>query len=91
MVFRATLFPVTGGIAPELNQPGLLRVEFQAELRQPLLEVLKEPHGIGSLLEAHHKIVGITNDDDIALCRFPAPDNRPQVEHIVEIHVGDQR
>jgi hypothetical protein len=30
-------------------------VQFQAELRQPFLELFKEPHGIGPLLEAHHK------------------------------------
>jgi hypothetical protein len=59
-----------GCIAPELDQPGLFRVKFQAELRQPFLELFKEPHGFGSMLEAHHKIVGITNDDDIAVATF---------------------
>jgi hypothetical protein len=47
-------------------------VKFQTELPQPFLELLKEPHGIGSMLEAHHKIISIGNDDDIARCRFPA-------------------
>src|SRR5580658_1071220 len=87
----AALLPVTGRIAPELDQPGLIRVEFQAELRQPYLELSKEPHGISPLLKAHHKIVGVTDDDDIALCHFPAPAISPQIEHVVEIHVGDQR
>src|SRR5215472_11082152 len=44
---RATLLPVFGSIAPELDQPGLVRMEFQAELRQPLLELIKEMHGVG--------------------------------------------
>jgi len=73
----APLFPFVGCKTPELDQPGLFRVEFQAELRQPFLELFKEPHCLGSMLEAHHKIVSITNDDDIARCRFPAPGIRP--------------
>ena len=38
---------ISGRIAPELDQPGLLRMEFQSKLRQPLLELIKETHGIG--------------------------------------------
>jgi len=87
----APLFPFVGCKTPELDQPGLFRVEFQAELRQPILELFKEAHCFGSMLEAHHKIVGIANDDDIARCHFPAPGIRPKVEHVVEIHVGEQR
>jgi hypothetical protein len=52
-------------------------VKFQAELRQPFLKLFKEPHCFGSMLEAHHKIVGVANDDDIAPCHFPAPGIRP--------------
>jgi hypothetical protein len=52
----ASLFPFVGGEPPELDQPSLIRVEFQAELRQSFLELLKEPHGIGPMLEAHHKV-----------------------------------
>jgi len=88
---RATLLPVSGSIAPELDQPGLFLMEFQAELREPFLKILKEPHGVGSVLEAQREIVGITNDDDIALGHLSAPDIRPQVEAVVKVHVGDQR
>jgi hypothetical protein len=45
---RTTPLPVSGSIAPELDQPGLLRMESQAELRQPLLELFKEANRIGS-------------------------------------------
>src|SRR5664279_5549592 len=44
----ASLLPVASGEPPELDQPGLLRMEFQAELCQPFLKLLKKPHGIGS-------------------------------------------
>jgi hypothetical protein len=73
----APLFPFVGCKTPELDQPCLFRVKFQAELRQPFLELFKEPHCFGSVLETHDKIVGITNDDDIARCHFPAPGIRP--------------
>ena len=43
------LFPLVGCIAPELDQPGLVRVEVQAELPQPFLKLFKEPHCFGSL------------------------------------------
>ena len=33
-------------IAAELDQPGLLRMKFQTELRQPLLKLLKEPRSV---------------------------------------------
>ena len=41
-----TLLPISDSIAPELDQPGLLRMEFQSELRQPLLELLKEARSV---------------------------------------------
>ena len=71
------LFPFVGRIAAELDQPSLFRVKFQTELCQPLPELIQEPDGLGSMLEAHRKIVGVANDDDIARCHFPAPGIRP--------------
>jgi len=88
---RATLLPISDSIAPELDQPGLLRMEFQSEPRQPPLELFKEPHSVSFQLEAKHKIVGIANDDDLALSHSPAPDIYPQIEDVVQLHVGEQR
>src|SRR6516162_11151531 len=88
---RATPLPISGSIAPELDQPGLVRMEFQAELRQPFLELLKEPHSIGSILEAQPSVVSVADDDDIALRHLSAPDIRPQVENVMKVHVSDQR
>jgi hypothetical protein len=45
--FSCTMpLPVSGSVAPELDQAGLLRMEFQAELCQSFLELLKESHKI---------------------------------------------
>ena len=60
-------------------------------LRQPFLKLSKEAFSIRSVLKAHHKIVGVANDDDIVLRHFPAPDISPQIEEVMHVHVGDQR
>ena len=88
---RATPLPVSGSEASELDQPGLLWMESQAKFRQPSLEIIEEPHGIGSVLETQRNIVGVADDDDIAIRHFPAPDICPQVEAVMKVHVGDQR
>src|SRR4051794_18865309 len=87
----APLFPFVGRIAAELDQPSLFRVKFQTELRQPLPELIQEPDGLSSMLKTQHEVVSITNDDYIALRHLPAPGIYPQVEHVVQIHVSEQR
>ncbi len=43
--------PVVGSKPPELNQAGLVRVEFQSELLQPLPPFLEEPLCVRAILE----------------------------------------
>jgi hypothetical protein len=40
---------------------------------------------------APHKIVGIADDNNIALCHFLALGIGPLIEEAVKVHVGDQR
>ena len=84
---------ISGSIAPELS--GISRVlsgwSSKPNFASRSLRLIKEAHSIGFQLEAQHKIVGIPNDDDIALCRLPAPDVYPQIEDIMQVHVGQQR
>jgi hypothetical protein len=42
--------PFRGGEPPELDQPGLARVLFQPELREPLPEPGQEPSGVLAIL-----------------------------------------
>jgi hypothetical protein len=67
------LLPVASGEPPELDQSSLLCIEFQAELGQTFPKCFQESLRVGSAFEAHHKIVGITNNNDIAVCHFLAP------------------
>src|SRR5262249_18992578 len=42
-------------------------------------------------LRSWRTIVGISDDNDIAVRHFLAPSLNPQVEHVMQIHVGEQR
>jgi hypothetical protein len=46
------LLPVSFGILPELNQPRLFRMQFQAELRQPFSELNEKTFGFCPAFEA---------------------------------------
>src|SRR3954454_23258507 len=82
------LFPVLGGKAPQLDQPRLFCIDFQTELRQPLLESFPEPFDIHSAFEADDQIIGIENDDDIAACHVLTPGFYPQIEEVMQVDVG---
>src|SRR5581483_6992998 len=55
-----------GGVPPELDQPGLVRVQFQAELREPLAQRGQEPLGVVLVLEPHDEIVRLCGLPDYA-------------------------
>jgi hypothetical protein len=58
--------PSPGGEPPEFNQPGLVRVQLQAELREPSAQVCQEPLGIVLVLEAGDEVVGLCRSLDYA-------------------------
>ena len=85
------LLPLLGGKPPQLDQPRLLSMQFQAELREPVAELREEPLGVISMLEARHVVVGKPHENDIP-ARVPTPPLvGPQVKDIVEVDVREQR
>ena len=64
---------ISGGKAAELDQARFVGVEFQIELSESLPKVFPEPLGVGAVLEANHKVVGKTDDDDIPARLLPSP------------------
>ena len=58
--------PPLGGVAPELDQPGLIRVQLQPELRKPLTKIGQEPPRITFMLEPNDKVVGECRPRDYA-------------------------
>src|SRR5262245_28581680 len=87
----ATPLPSSRSKPPKLDQSCFIRMQFQTELCQPLPKFFQELLRICSVLEAHHQIVGITDDYHIASRHFLAPGFDPEVEHIMQVHVGEQR
>src|SRR5208283_2371971 len=75
--------PVPGGMPPELDQPGLIRVQFQPELREPAAQPGQEQLSVLPVLEPDDEIVSETHDDHIT-ARVPLPPPvGPQVQDVV--------
>ena len=49
---------VAGRVAPELDQPGLVGMQLQSELREPSAKVSQEPLGVTSMLEPDDEVIG---------------------------------
>src|SRR6266699_3650232 len=87
----SSLIPVVLGKPPELNPARLVWVQFQPELPQSFPQVSQKTIGISQMLETENIIVGVPDDNDIASRALPAPDVHPQVEHVMQIDVREQR
>ena len=83
--------PVLGRERPELDQPRLLGVQLQAELREPLAQLRQEPLGLRSVLESHDEVVREPHDDHVAARLLLPPPLDPEVEHVVQVDVRQER
>ena len=82
------LLPVHLCKPTELNEPGLVRVQFKAEAGQPLAEVPEETLRIAFVLEAAHEIICVADNDRVASGTLFAPCVlEPVIKHIVQIDV----
>src|ERR1700691_1143228 len=59
--------------ASELEQPRLLGVQLELELREPLAELAQEPLGLVAVLAPDDEVIGVANDDHIVLRLLLAP------------------
>ena len=76
----------------ELDEPGLVRVDSQIEAPEALRQCIHESLRVVLVLEAHHEVVGISNDDGLAVDLVAAPLLlNPQVEDEVQVNVGQDR
>src|SRR6516164_2243196 len=66
-------------------------MQFQTELCQALTECREETLSFRPAFETYHKIVGIADDNHLAHSHFLAPGFYPQIENVVQVHVGEQR
>ena len=82
---------ISGGEAPELEQPRLLGVQLQGELREPVAQLRPEPLGVFPMLESHHGVISEAHDDHVAARVPSSPLVGPEVEDVVRIDVREQR
>jgi hypothetical protein len=88
---QTPLGPLPASVPAELDQPGLVRVQFQPELREPLAKLGQELPRILLLFEADDEIVRPPHDDHITVCVAVPPPVSPQVEDVMQVHVREQR
>src|SRR5665213_1244311 len=86
----ATCRTIPGGVAPELDEPRLVGVQFQVELRKPLSKVDEKLLGVRLVLEPGDKVVGEPHDDHVTVGVPPPPLPDPSVEDVVEVDVGEE-
>jgi hypothetical protein len=86
----ASAFSLSPGraAATELKQASLLRMKMQAKLLKTLTECLQTSSCVCFMLEANHKVIRITNHDAIARRMSLSPLVDPQIESVVQEHVG---
>src|SRR5690606_30028049 len=77
--------------AAKPDQSGLVRIELQRELLQPLPHHSPETARVSLILKADHDIVRITHDNHIACSLASSPTFGPQVEGVVQVDIGKQR
>ena len=82
---------MSGGEAPKLDQPRLALVQLQTKAREPLAKLGPEPLGLATILKAHHEVIREPRHDDIAASVPRTPLVDPQVEHVMEVNVREQR
>src|SRR5262249_25118588 len=83
--------PPLGGEPAKLDQPGLVRVQFQPELRQPLAKLDCEPLGVFPPFKPNDEIVGPAYDDHFTAAGPTPPPSGPPLQDVVRVHVSEQR
>ena len=86
-----TRLAIPGGMPPELDQPRLLGIQLQTELREPVTKVSPEPVSVLPMLKSHHEVISEPHDHNVTV-RVPSPPLvSPEIEDVVQVDVRKQR
>ena len=88
---QPSLRPVHFRKPSKFNEPGFVGVQVQPKLRKLLSQVTQEAFRLPLMLKADNEFVRIANNDHVSFPRPFAPRLNPQVEHVVQIDVRQQR
>jgi hypothetical protein len=87
VVFRLAV----SGEASEEKHPGFIIRQCQGKPREPSSQITVEFFRVPLVLETHHKIVSEPHQISLSLKPSPHLFLEPQIEHKVQIHVGQER
>ena len=82
---KATRRPPLGSESAELDQPRLLNVQLQVELREPVAKLRPEPLTVLPMLESHHGIMSEPHDDNVTAGISTPPLMGPKIEDVVRM------
>ena len=83
--------PVFSGKTAKLYQTGLLRIQLQPKPLHASLQSLVNRFCITSVLKPHYKVIDVTHDVDLAPSVALPPRFRPQIKHVVQVNICQQR
>ena len=75
----------------EFNQTRLLRMQLQPELRDPFPQVRRKWLRFALMLKPQNGVVGVAHDHDITIRPFFPPLLCPEIEHIMQVQICQQR
>jgi hypothetical protein len=81
------LHPVRIRVPAELDEPRLVRVQFQSEVPQSPAQFVQEHPSVFFSFEAHGEVIGIAHDDYVAARSLLSPFVEPEVEDVVQVDV----
>ena len=79
--------PALGGEPSELDEPGLLGMQLQVELRKSFAKIDEEPLCIISMLEPDDEVIGEPHNDNVATSMPVSPLPGPPVEGVVKVNI----
>ena len=87
----AAPFTAFARIATELDQTRFPIIQLQAELGEPRAEFFQTRRRLVTMLKAEYDVIRIAYDNHIAVAAVCPPPRDPQVKHIVQEHVREER
>jgi len=87
----ATLPPLLGRVAAKAEQSRFVGMQFQAELCKATAQRVEKPLGFMPMLESNDEIIRKAHHDHIPARFAASPSLNPQIKHIVQVEVGQQR
>ncbi len=87
----AAPFTVFARIATELDQTRFPIVQLQAKLGETRAELFQTRRRLVTMLKADNEVIRIAHDNHIAVAAVGPPPRDPQVKHIVQEYVQEER